>query len=126
MAQTRRVLLAKQLIHETRLPMSEVALASGFGSVRRFNETFQRLFRRPPSALRRAGDDTPASVAGVTLRLRYKPPYDWAAMLAHLEARAIDGVESVDGGVYRAHPAARRPAGHRRSGARRRRAQVWS
>ena len=47
-AQTRRVLLAKQLIHETRLPMAEVALASGFGSIRRFNEIFQRLFDRPP------------------------------------------------------------------------------
>ena len=53
-AQTRRVLLAKQLIHETRLPMAEVALASGFGSIRRFNEIFQRLFDRPPCALRRA------------------------------------------------------------------------
>ena len=53
-AQTRRVLLAKQLIHETRLPMAEVALASGFGSVRRFNETFQQLYDRPPAALRRA------------------------------------------------------------------------
>ena len=51
-AQTRRVLLAKQLIHETRLPMAEVALASGFGSIRRFNEIFQRLFDRPPGALR--------------------------------------------------------------------------
>ena len=53
-AQTRRVLLAKQLIHDTTLSMTEVALASGFGSVRRFNETFQTLFRRPPAALRRA------------------------------------------------------------------------
>src|SRR5882762_5916132 len=52
-AQTRRVLFAKRLIHDTRLPMAEIALASGFGSVRRFNETFQELFRRPPSALRR-------------------------------------------------------------------------
>ena len=52
-AQTRRVLLAKQLIHQTRLPMAEVAMASGFGSVRRFNETFQRLYDRPPAALRR-------------------------------------------------------------------------
>ena len=52
-AQTRRVLLAKQLVHETRLPMAEVAMAAGFGSVRRFNETFQTLFRRPPGALRR-------------------------------------------------------------------------
>ena len=52
-AQTRRVLLAKQLIHETLLPMSEIALASGFGSIRRFNETFQQLYGKPPSALRR-------------------------------------------------------------------------
>src|SRR5580698_1371851 len=51
-AQTRRVLFAKQLIHETRMPMTEVAMAAGFGSVRRFNETFRDLFRRPPSALR--------------------------------------------------------------------------
>ena len=53
MAQTRRVLFAKQLIHDSRLPMAEIASAAGFGSVRRFNETFQQLFRRPPSALRR-------------------------------------------------------------------------
>ena len=52
-AQTRRVLFAKQLLHDTHLPMAEVALASGFGSVRRFNETFHDLFGRPPSALRR-------------------------------------------------------------------------
>ncbi|MDP9002344.1 MAG: helix-turn-helix domain-containing protein, partial [Myxococcota bacterium] len=52
-AQTRRVLFAKQLIDDTRLPMGEIALAAGFGSVRRFNETFQRLFHRPPSSLRR-------------------------------------------------------------------------
>ncbi len=51
-AQTRRVLLARQLIHQTDLSMIEVALASGFGSVRRFNETFQRLYERPPSELR--------------------------------------------------------------------------
>ena len=54
-AQTRRVLLAKQLIHETRLPMAEIAFASGFGSIRRFNEAFAGLFGRPPGALRRSG-----------------------------------------------------------------------
>ena len=52
-AQTRRVLFAKQLIHETQMPMTEVAMAAGFGSLRRFNETFRDLFHRPPSALRR-------------------------------------------------------------------------
>jgi AraC family transcriptional regulator of adaptative response / DNA-3-methyladenine glycosylase II len=101
-AQTRRVLFAKQLIHETRMPMAEIALASGFGSVRRFNETFRRLFRRPPSAIRRRASSGPSDPgAGVTLRLRYKPPYDWDAMLGYLAARAIDGVEEVADGAYR-------------------------
>jgi AraC family transcriptional regulator of adaptative response / DNA-3-methyladenine glycosylase II len=102
-AQTRRILLAKQLIHETSLPMTEIAMAAGFGSLRRFNETFLALFRRPPTALRRAaGGDVSAGVHGeVTLLLRYRPPYDWPAMLAFLRVRAIAGVESVEGNVYR-------------------------
>jgi AraC family transcriptional regulator of adaptative response / DNA-3-methyladenine glycosylase II len=103
-AQTRRVLFAKQLIHDTRLPMSEIAAAAGFGSVRRFNETFQQLFRRPPSALRRRAQaalpEGSVGKAGVTVRLRYRPPYDWPAMLAFFGARAIDGVERVDGDRY--------------------------
>jgi AraC family transcriptional regulator of adaptative response / DNA-3-methyladenine glycosylase II len=96
-AQTRRVLLAKQLIHETRLPMAEVALASGFGSIRRFNEVFQRLFGRPPAALRRATsvEDSSSWNGEITLRLGYRPPYDWAAMAAFLEERAIPGIEVV-------------------------------
>src|SRR5690349_1705052 len=77
-AQTRRVLFAKQLIHETQMPMTEIALASGFGSVRRFNEVFLKLFRRPPGALRRKNSATSERQdRGVTLRLRYRPPYDW-------------------------------------------------
>ena len=101
-AQTRRVHLAKQLLHETRLPMAEVALASGFGSVRRFNETFQSLFGRPPTALRReAASEASAGPEGeVSLRLRYRPPYDWDAMLAFLAARAAPGMELVENGVY--------------------------
>ncbi len=100
-AQTRRVLLAKQLIHETRLPMAEVALASGFGSVRRFNETFLQLFNRPPSTLRRTGGaDVSASEGGAILRLPYRAPYDWEAMLAFLTMRAIPGVEVISGHRY--------------------------
>jgi AraC family transcriptional regulator of adaptative response / DNA-3-methyladenine glycosylase II len=93
-AQTRRVLLAKQLIHETRLPMTEVALASGFSSVRRFNETFQALYGRPPAALRRSGGDSaPAAGGGIRLRLPYRPPFDWDGIADFLGARAVAGVE---------------------------------
>jgi len=62
-AQTRRVLLAKQLIHETALPMAEIAFAAGFGSIRRFNDTFQKLYKRPPSSLRRRVADEAAVAA---------------------------------------------------------------
>ena len=99
-AQTRRVLFAKQLLHDTHLPMAEVALASGFGSVRRFNETFRDLFGRPPSALRRkAGIDNSAR-EGVTLRLAYRPPYDWPGMLAALSSRAAPGIERVEKDIW--------------------------
>jgi AraC family transcriptional regulator of adaptative response / DNA-3-methyladenine glycosylase II len=103
-AHTRRLLFAKQLIHETRLPMTEIALSAGFGSVRRFNETFQALFRRPPCALRNVGEAAvPAgsvATAGVTVRLRYRSPYDWPAMLSYLQARAIEGIERVQNECY--------------------------
>ncbi|MDP1841221.1 MAG: AlkA N-terminal domain-containing protein [Reyranella sp.] len=99
-AQTRRVLFAKQLLHDTRLPMAEVAMSAGFGSVRRFNETFRDLFDRPPSALRRKiGVDTSAR-DGVTLRLAYRPPYDWPGMLAALAARAAPDNEWIEGDVW--------------------------
>jgi AraC family transcriptional regulator of adaptative response / DNA-3-methyladenine glycosylase II len=99
-AQTRRVLLAKQLIHDTQLKMTEVAAAAGFGSLRRFNATFVRMYGRAPSSLRRTR--TPARVAqrGIALALSYAPPYDWPGMLAFFAARAIDGIERVDGDCY--------------------------
>ena len=100
-AQTRRVLLAKQLIHETSLPMAEVALASGFNSVRRFNETFLQLFGRSPATLRRARDKTRREAGALSVRLAYRPPYDWDAMLSFLAARAIPGVEIVSDNIYR-------------------------
>ncbi len=99
------LLFAKQLLHDTRLPMTEVALASGFGSVRRFNEIFRDLFGRPPSALRRqsrkkgGGADNSAR-DGVTLRLAYRPPYDWPGMLAALAARATPGTEWIEDDVW--------------------------
>jgi AraC family transcriptional regulator of adaptative response / DNA-3-methyladenine glycosylase II len=101
-AQTRRVLLAKQLIHETRLPMAEVAMASGFGSVRRFNETFQQLYERPPIELRRLGGPEAPNAGGeaVRLTLPYQPPYDWDALIGFLALRAIPGIERVGPARY--------------------------
>jgi AraC family transcriptional regulator, regulatory protein of adaptative response / DNA-3-methyladenine glycosylase II len=98
-AQTRRVLFAKQLIHDTDMPMADVAAAAGFGSLRRFNETFLDLFHRPPRTLRRK---KVAAEEGkdVVLRLRYRAPYDWENMLAFLQARAIPGMEVVEDGRY--------------------------
>jgi AraC family transcriptional regulator of adaptative response / DNA-3-methyladenine glycosylase II len=98
-AQTRRVLLAKQLIHQTDLSMIQVALASGFGSVRRFNETFQQLYHRPPSELRRHAVVS-SSAPEISLLLSYRPPYDWDAMIRFLKARAIAGLEVVTNDSY--------------------------
>lgn len=100
-SQTRRIHLAKQLIHDTPMSMVDVALASGFGSVRRFNETFKDLFGRPPASLRR---QRPARTAherdAITVRLAYSPPYDWNEMLSFFAARAVPGVERVVGETY--------------------------
>jgi methylphosphotriester-DNA--protein-cysteine methyltransferase len=96
-AQTRRVLFAKQLIQETQLPMAAIAEASGFGSVRRFNDAFLKLYRRPPREprVKKSGEST-----AIVLRLGYKPPYDWDAILGFLSQRAIEGVETVTNGCY--------------------------
>jgi AraC family transcriptional regulator of adaptative response / DNA-3-methyladenine glycosylase II len=99
-AQTRRVLFAKQLLQDTRLPMASVAMAAGFGSVRRFNDTFRALYKRPPSQLRRRSV-TASGAPPLILRLSYRPPFDWNALLAFFTPRAIPGVEEVHDGIYR-------------------------
>ena len=96
--QVQRIFLAKQLITDSGLPLSQVALGAGFGSVRRFNAVMRGTFGRPPRDLRRAARPT---ASGLTLRLPYRLPYDWAGILAFLRRRAIPGVESVDDEVYR-------------------------
>ena len=101
-AQTRRIPLAKQLIQDTRLPMTEVALAAGFRSVRRFNEIFHQMYGRPPRALRRTGvAEEPIGMTGaVAVKLGYRLPYDWEIMLSFLRARAIPGIEAVPSSLY--------------------------
>jgi AraC family transcriptional regulator of adaptative response / DNA-3-methyladenine glycosylase II len=98
--QTRRLLAAKQLIADTRLPMTQVALASGFASVRRFNAAFLEHYGLNPSALRRAGGGTDNGSAGghgkaIEVRLGFRPPYDANAMLGFFARRALRGVEMV-------------------------------
>lgn len=104
LAQSRRLALAKQLLQDTCLPLTEVAFASGFSSVRRFNALFHDRFGRPPSDVRRA-HAAPDAAAGLLLRLDYRPPLDSAALLGFLAGRAIPGVEQVEaeagGSVYR-------------------------
>lgn len=102
-AQTRRLHFAKQLISDTGLPMAQVALASGFQSIRRFNEVFRRLYERTPSELRNLNQSAaPVATQGeYVFRLGYRPPYDWEALLGFLAARATPGVEQVVDGSYR-------------------------
>jgi AraC family transcriptional regulator of adaptative response / DNA-3-methyladenine glycosylase II len=101
-AQTHRILFAKALINETQLSMTDVAMAAGFGSVRRFNAAMQATYGRPPSALRRTKTPGPVGeAAAVTLKLPFSPPYDWPAMVEFLAPRAIPGIEVVEPGRYR-------------------------
>ena len=96
--QTRRLLAAKQLIADTRLPMAQIALASGFASVRRFNAVFLARYGLNPSALRRTGAQTRGGAdGGIEVRLGFRPPYDSAAMLDFFARRALRGVEAVTG-----------------------------
>jgi AraC family transcriptional regulator, regulatory protein of adaptative response / DNA-3-methyladenine glycosylase II len=100
LAQTQRLLLAKRLLTDTDLPITEVALASGFASLRRFNALFAERYRMNPTALRkeRGAGGTPGSIA---CEIGYRPPLDWASLLRYLERHALRGVETVDGSQYR-------------------------
>lgn len=98
---TRRLLFAKQLLADTALPVTDVAMAAGFGSVRRFNAGFQAAYRMAPTQLRkRASERQPQDGDALVLRLAYRPPYDFPAMLDFLRGRALPGVETVDAGRY--------------------------
>jgi AraC family transcriptional regulator of adaptative response / DNA-3-methyladenine glycosylase II len=100
--QTRRLLLAKQLLTDTTLPVSQIALASGFQSLRRFNAAFAENYRMSPSRLRGESADDESSSRGVSgddairIKLGYRAPYDVDAMLRFLAQRAIPNVEHVD------------------------------
>ncbi|MEP6908440.1 MAG: AlkA N-terminal domain-containing protein, partial [Pseudoxanthomonas sp.] len=99
LAQTRQLALAKQLLHDTNLPMAEIAHASGFASIRRFNSLVQARFGRSPTSLRKAHGESEKR-GTFTLRLDYRPPFDWQHMLQFLGDRAMFGVERVEGDTY--------------------------
>ena len=104
-AQTRRVHFARNLVEQTELPMARIALAAGFGSVRRFNDLLKSTFRRTPSELRQGAsgpsNQPAADGTALTYRLPFRPPYDWQQLVKFLAGRAIPGVEAVTPEAYR-------------------------
>ncbi|MDL2219792.1 helix-turn-helix domain-containing protein [Ruminococcaceae bacterium OttesenSCG-928-O06] len=99
--QTCRLLLAKNLLTDTDLSVLDVAMAAGFGSLRRFNDVFKKHYRLSPTALRKQVPEERRHKGDITLALGYRPPYRWEEMLNFLAARTIPGVDAVQGGEYR-------------------------
>lgn len=99
-ARSQRLLTAKRLLMDTSLPVGEVALIAGFGSLRRFNELFREHYRLTPSALRTRCAGRPDHDLALTFHLAWRPPYDWDAMLEFLRRRAIPGIEGIADGAY--------------------------
>jgi AraC family transcriptional regulator of adaptative response / DNA-3-methyladenine glycosylase II len=99
-AQAQRLLSAKKLIDETTLPLTTIAIASRYGSIRRFNAAFRSTYGRSPRELRRENKHVSNS-GPCTLQLRFRPPYDYDSLLHFLAKRAIAGVECVHGDTYR-------------------------
>lgn len=108
--QHQRLLLARHLIVESALPLTDIAFAAGFGSVRRFNSAVRASFGVAPGEMRRrrgtrsSGSTSSrggGSDSGMALTLRYRPPYDWPGVLAFFARHAVAGLEAVEDGVYR-------------------------
>ena len=114
LARAHRAHTARLLVETTPMAMADIAFASGFASVRQFNDTVREVYGVPPTTLRsEAGRRAlPAAAGALVLRLPYRPPFDGAGLLAFFAARAVGGVEEVDGGTYRrTHAAAPRAGG---------------
>jgi len=99
--QTRRLLSAKQLLSETSLPVMQVAMDAGFGSVRRLNALFRTRYDLVPADLRSPTAREHSTAESITLSLGYRPPFAWEALLQFIGERAIPGVEQVETGHYR-------------------------
>jgi AraC family transcriptional regulator of adaptative response / DNA-3-methyladenine glycosylase II len=103
LARSRRAHFARRLLDDTELPVADVAFAAGFTSIRQFNRQMREVFGATPTELRhrRRRADRLAADGGLTMRLPFEPPLDWAAMLCFFARYAVPGVESVSGEVYR-------------------------
>ncbi|MBN9376826.1 MAG: adenosine deaminase [Chlamydiales bacterium 38-26] len=97
---TRRLWLARQLLTETHLSIIEIAFASGFSSLRRFNDAFKKHYKMPPSYIRKPQIHQTLSSEKITLHLHYRPPFNWVTLLNFLQNRMIEGVESIEEGHY--------------------------
>jgi AraC family transcriptional regulator, regulatory protein of adaptative response / DNA-3-methyladenine glycosylase II len=100
LAQTRRILFAKQLIDETTLSMTDVAMAAGFASTRRFNDAIQKTYQKQPRDLRKLKTVTTAKTPHLTIKLPFSPPYDWVRLLEFLSGRGMPGIEVVTKEYY--------------------------
>lgn len=100
LAQSRRLALAKQLIQDTTLSMTDVAFASGFSSVRRFNTAFREHFGRTPSSLRRQNEHLLSEPTSICVHLDYRPPLDWQQWIEYRQRRLMQGVESIERQTY--------------------------
>jgi AraC family transcriptional regulator of adaptative response / DNA-3-methyladenine glycosylase II len=99
--QTQRLLLAKRLLTDSKMPIIDVAMASGFKSLRRFNTLLKARYRMTPTELRKQQKtDAPRNFAEVSFRLDYRPPFDWQRLTDFLAARAIPNVEAMRDGMY--------------------------
>jgi AraC family transcriptional regulator of adaptative response / DNA-3-methyladenine glycosylase II len=99
-AQTRRLHFAKLLLSDTAMQITDIALASGYGSVRRFNDAFKASYKRAPSEIRRRPPPLGGASNRITLRLSYRPLFDWTETLAFLARECVPGVERIAAGVY--------------------------
>lgn len=98
LAQSRRTHFAKQLLEQTTLPVSQIAYTAGFSSIRRFNTAYKATFQQTPSGTRKQLQ--PAPEAMLSLRLSYRPPFEWENLLAFVKRRAIPGIEHLEAGCY--------------------------
>lgn len=101
LARARRAHTARLLLETTALPITDVAFAAGFGSVRQFNDTIRAVFASTPSEVRRASRRKEPTNGSVVLRLPYRPPYDVDSVWRYLRGRLVPGLEEVDGPTYR-------------------------